>query len=101
MFIILWEYLVKPDRQAEFETAYDRDGPWADLFRNGSGYIGTELIHDSKNPSRYITIDRWESAELHENFLHRWRNKYEALDSYCAEMAESETRIGSFESVNH
>ena len=27
MYVIIWEYQVKPDRVREFETAYATDGP--------------------------------------------------------------------------
>jgi heme-degrading monooxygenase HmoA len=45
---------------ADFEAAYGSDGEWAQFFRQGAGYIGTELLRDIEEPDRYIVIDRWE-----------------------------------------
>ena len=39
---------VKADRSAEFEKIYGENGAWVKLFQNGSGYLGTELLLDSK-----------------------------------------------------
>ena len=41
-----------------FEEAYGPDGEWAQFFRQGDGYIGTELLHDVEEPGRYLVIDR-------------------------------------------
>ena len=47
---------------AEFERVYGPEGDWAEFFRGGRGYIGTELLRDVEHPGRYLVIDRWESA---------------------------------------
>jgi heme-degrading monooxygenase HmoA len=58
MYIIIWEYQVKPDKQAEFEKIYAANGTWAELFKKGTGYLGTELIRSTELPEQYVTIDR-------------------------------------------
>ena len=47
---------------ADFERVYGPEGEWAQFFRSGAGYIGTELLRDVEEPDRYLVIDRWESA---------------------------------------
>jgi heme-degrading monooxygenase HmoA len=96
MYIIIWEYQVKPERQAEFEKIYTPNGAWAGLFRKGAGYLGTELSHDETNPRRYLTIDRWESKEEYDAFISRWKDEYSTLDSQCEGLTESESCIGTF-----
>jgi heme-degrading monooxygenase HmoA len=97
MYVILWEFRVREGREAAFEMAYGPDGDWARLFRRDVGYLGTELLADPDLPRRYLTIDRWVSAEAHREFSRRWKAEYEALDSTCNSLTEVETRLGAFQ----
>ena len=97
MFIILWEYQVKPDRRPDFESIYSSAGVWTELFKKGTGYIGTELFHDETLPYRYLTIDRWVSKEDYEAFLSHWEKEYKALDKQCEGLTESESLIGRWD----
>jgi heme-degrading monooxygenase HmoA len=69
MYVIIWEYLLKQEYVAEFEKIYGENGPWADLFQKGRGYLGIELLRDSNKLRHYLTIDRWASANDYEAFL--------------------------------
>ena len=62
MHVIIWEFRAQRGREGEFEGAYGPDGDWANFFRSGEGYLGTELMRDLETPGRYVTIDRWTSA---------------------------------------
>jgi heme-degrading monooxygenase HmoA len=99
MYIIIWEYQVKPDSVVEFERIYASDGAWAELFRRGAGYLGTELLRDSTHPHRYITIDRWTSSEDYESFRSQRKSEYATLDSQCEGLTVQETLLGKCESV--
>ena len=94
---ILWEYHVKEERLKDFERIYGEHGAWTDLFQRGIGYLGTELLVDPQNHQRYMTIDRWVSAQAYNNFLIRCHGEYETLDAECNELFESETLIGKWE----
>ena len=50
MIAIVFSYEVRD--AAEFERVYGPDGEWAQFFRDGTGYIGTELLHDIELKSR-------------------------------------------------
>ncbi len=99
MFVIIWEYQVKHERLAEFEKIYGSHGQWVELFRKGTGFLGTELLHDEKYPYRYITLDRWRSAEDYEKFLLQWQTEYLALGEQCEDLTEHENLLGKFESI--
>ena len=58
MLFIIWEYHVRAAHIAEFEEVYSATGAWAQLFQNGKGYLGPELLLDQGPSHRYITIDR-------------------------------------------
>ena len=101
MYVIIWKYQVKTDRTIEFEQIYHSNGVWVELFRKGSGYINTELLRDKMQPQKYITIDRWASAESHEAFRAQFKEEYELLDAQCGGLTEHETLLGKWESVNN
>ncbi len=83
----------------DFERAYGSDGEWAHFFRQGAGYIGTELLRDVDEPDRYIVIDRWESPEAYTAFLEENSDEYlrrsDDAHFYCL----PELRMGTFENV--
>lgn len=101
MYVIIWEYQVKADLITEFEKIYNSNGAWAGLFRKGNGYISTELLRYETNPKRFITIDRWISAESYEAFLTQFKQEYGILDAQCEELTEHEILLGKWESVNN
>ena len=75
-----WEFSVLPARQADFEKEYGQQGRWVALFRQAPGYLGSELLRDAADPLRYVTIDRWQSAETYRDFRRRFAVEYERLD---------------------
>ena len=96
-YMYMWEFIVAPGREAEFEPAYGPDGDWVALFRRAPGYLRTELHRDRANPRRYVTIDYWESQAAWEAFRARFAREFEAIDRRCAGWTTSETEIGRFE----
>jgi heme-degrading monooxygenase HmoA len=98
MFIVIWEYQVKSEHQPGFEEVYSSSGAWVELFKNGEGYLGTELLHSTEAPGQYITIDRWDSKENYESFLSQWKAEHERLDGQYASLAEHEGCLGRFRS---
>jgi heme-degrading monooxygenase HmoA len=82
-----------------FEAAYGPDGEWAQFFRQGRGFIGTELLHDVQEPDRYLVIDRWESADAYNAFLSEHRDEYLRRSDESTFHYLQELRFGTFESV--
>ena len=95
MFIFIWEYIVREGLEAKFEKIYGAQGDWAQLFKHGEGYLGTDLFRDSNHPRRYITIDRWTSFAAFDSFREKCRLQYEALDSRCEYLTEREAEIAT------
>lgn len=96
--MILWEYQVKAERVPDFESHYNANGIWAELFRKSPGYLGTDLIRDQHNTLRFVTIDRWDSPESYDAFKMEWRDDYNALDTLCGDLTERESLLGYFSS---
>jgi heme-degrading monooxygenase HmoA len=84
---------------AEFERAYGADGDWAQFFRTGHGYIGTELLRDVETPGRYLVVDRWESADDYNAFAAAHRDEYMRRVDDTRFYYEQELRFGTFENV--
>jgi heme-degrading monooxygenase HmoA len=83
----------------EFEQAYGSNGEWAQFFREGVGYIGTELLRDIEIPGRYVVIDRWESAEDYNAFVAEHREEYIRRSDDALFHHRQELRFGTFENV--
>ena len=99
MHFILWEFRVPEARRAAFETAYDSNGAWAQLFAKGDGFLGVELLRSSDDAGRYVTVDRWRSRERFDAFKRDFGAAYAALDRSLDGIAASETRIGAFDAA--
>ena len=83
----------------EFELVYGPEGEWAEFFRTGQGYIGTELLRDLETPGRYVVIDRWDSPEAYQAFVDANRGEYMRRVDDAALHHEQELRLGTFENV--
>jgi heme-degrading monooxygenase HmoA len=96
MFVILWEFEVKPGSEARLQRAYGPEGPWVRLFQRDSHYRGTQLQKDPSRPFFYLTIDCWDSEADYENFLRANRAAYEEIDRDTQGIMIQERRILSF-----
>ena len=96
MYLIVWEYQVKSEYLPDFENIYAIDGAWAKLFNKSDGYLETELLRDETNTHRFLTIDRWISADAYNKFKIDWQTEYESLDAQCEDMTEQETLLGKY-----
>jgi heme-degrading monooxygenase HmoA len=105
MHVILWEFEVDAAKAGDFVAAYSGDGAWAQLFRQATGYLGTELLCSAEEPARfitptrYITIDRWSSSEDFTRFQRDFADRYRTLDAELQALTLSERKIGSFTSA--
>ena len=97
MLQLVWEFVAREDKVAEFEQHYASDGTWAQLFRRSSGFQGTALLRDTKQHRRYLTVDPWDSAEAHRAMREKFSREYDELNRVCEEFTESETHLGDFE----
>ncbi len=97
MIALVFSYEVRD--AAEFERVYGPDGEWADFFRRGRGYVGTELLRDVENAGRYLVVDRWESAEAYNAFASEHRDEFMRRVDEARLHYDQELRFGTFENV--
>jgi heme-degrading monooxygenase HmoA len=94
---LVFRYEVRdPD---QFERIYGPDGEWARFFRQGRGFVGTELLRDVEEPGRYLVVDRWESAEAYNDFVSSHRDEYLRRSDDAGLYYDQELRFGTFENV--
>ena len=96
MFVILWEYEVKPGCEEMFETAYGPQGHWARLFQSDPHYRETRLLRDVSRPRRFFTLDYWDTEQSFEVFHTAHQATYAALDRSTAGLTLSERRLAAF-----
>jgi heme-degrading monooxygenase HmoA len=96
MFVILWEFEVKPGSEERFQKAYRPDGPWVRLFQCDTHFRGTLLQRDPARPRFYFTIDIWDSEIAYERFLSANRAAYEEIDRNSESLTLQERRVLSF-----
>jgi heme-degrading monooxygenase HmoA len=98
--VCAWEFAVRPNCLAEFERLYGSNGEWARLFRRAPGFQRTELHRDRSQPTRFLTLDFWDSREACDRFRRAHAAEYAALDVRCETLTEREREIGRFEPVD-
>ena len=92
MFLVRWEFEVPPERMAEFVAAYGPEGEWVRLFKAAAGYRSTELTQIA--PTRWITVDRWDSRSSYQEFRTNHAAAYAAIDARCESLATVERLLG-------
>jgi heme-degrading monooxygenase HmoA len=95
MFLVLWEFEVKPGSEQSFESAlWPR---WRTrLFRRHPGYLRTLLLQDPSRPRIYLTLDFWHSESALALLQTANREAYHALDRSTEPLTSRETRLGSY-----
>lgn len=96
-YVYVWEFQVAAGREAEFVAHYGPAGSWARLFRQSAGYVETLLLRDQAVPGRWLTVDRWKSADAHDAFRAAFAQQYAGLDRDCERLTVSERALGSYD----
>jgi heme-degrading monooxygenase HmoA len=96
MFVILWEYEVKPGYEEGFETVYGPQGDWVRLFQSDSHYRETRLLRDVSRPRCYFTLDYWDAENSFEAFKTANQIAYAELDRLTEGLTIHEHRLTTF-----
>lgn len=99
MFLVVWEFEIKPECADRFGSVYGADGDWVQLFRSDENYQLSILVQDPSRPHVYLTLDFWNSREAYEAFKRFHHEAYLSLDRASEDLTLSERHIGSFEQV--
>jgi heme-degrading monooxygenase HmoA len=97
VFVRIWQYDVAEGHEQEFERIYAADGDWATLFAVSHGYVGTELYRCIGTSGRYITVDRFSSAEAWHRLLDEHGARYAELDRLAEATTSTERELIAFD----
>ena len=97
MFVVLWEYEVKPGREPEFEKVYGTGGDWDSLCHSNPNHAGTHLFRGTARQRVYLTTDCWHSRKSYKEFLQARRNDYHTLDAAAEILISRERHSTSFD----
>lgn len=103
LHIVIWEFRVPiqddraPAPNSSARTHRTAIGPRCSGRPPGSS--ASNFSATAKEPGRYLTIDRWESAAAYAAFKTEFAEPYAELDRRCERLTESERRIGAFTSL--
>lgn len=101
MFLILWEYEVKPGCEERFQSVYGPQGDWARLFQTDAHFRETRLLRDVSRPHCYFTLDHWDDETSFLRFKAANEAAYRALDQASELLTVSERNLGFFSSTPH
>jgi heme-degrading monooxygenase HmoA len=96
MFLILWEFEVKPGEEQAFEKVYGPQGPWVQLFQHDPHFRQTQLLKDLSRPRIYLTLDFWESEHDYSHFKQINQEAYASLDQSTEKLTIRERNLGCF-----
>jgi hypothetical protein len=93
MFVVLWEFEVKPGSEGSFEKVYGPTGAWVQLFERAPHYRGSKLLRDVAQPLHYYTIDYWDLETAYREFLDRYASAYQELDRSSERLTVRERQV--------
>jgi heme-degrading monooxygenase HmoA len=92
----VWLFRPPSAREGEFASAYSDDGPWAEIFSSGQGFLGTRLLKPAEPGGWWMTIDSWSDEDAFTAFQAKHAQAYEELDRTLAGVAGEERFVGAF-----
>lgn len=96
MIEMVWEMIVRPEAQGQFELVFGPGGAWGRLFGTSPGFRGTTLLHDTHDPRRYLVIDLWDTEVQQAQALRDNADGYSKLTADLEGWTESRTDVGVF-----
>jgi len=99
MFLILWEFEVKPGEEGLFEKAYGPEGPWVQLFEGDPHFRQTQLLKDPSRSRIYFTLDFWDSEHDYHRFKLSSQSEYESIDQVTEGLTIRERNLGCFQQL--
>ena len=95
----IWEYEVRSEQVEAFALAYGPRGEWAEYFSGCPQYLRTRLFQDAQVPTRFITIDYFETREARETFVAAHQAAFDRLDAKWEAATIAERKLGEFQTM--
>src|SRR5207302_11375650 len=100
MIAIVWQFDVKPGREADFERFYGADGDWTAVNRHSRSYLGSSFLRDQSRTSRYLVIEYWSEMLVYEEHKVYRRDEIATLDVRRNELVAKVEPLGVFTALD-
>lgn len=100
MVAIVWQFVVKEGRQAEFEQLFGADGDWTLMNRRTRSYLGSSFLRDQSETSRYLVVEYWSEMLVYEQHRSYRSDAIAALEERRAALVETVEPLGVFSALN-
>jgi hypothetical protein len=96
--VVSRELVACEGRESDIERLFGPTGIWSELLGKAAGYLGSELICESRRESRYRAFDFWISHWEFEWFRERHQRECERFAQLVASegMLEREIFLGAY-----
>ena len=99
MIAMVWQFDVKPGREADFERLYGADGEWTNVSRRSRSFLGSSFLRDFSSP-RYVLIEYWSEMLPYEKHYAAMRDELAALEKSRQEMLDGAVPLGLFNALD-
>ena len=96
MIEIVWEFIVRPEAQGQFELVFGPGGAWSKVFGKSPGFRGTTMLSDTHQPLRYLIIDLWDTEAQQAQALAERAADFQPLNADLEAWTESRVEVGVF-----
>ena len=100
MIAIVWQFEVRPGREADFERFYGADGDWTAVNRHSRSYLGSSFLRDQTVHSRYLLIEYWSEMLVYEEHKAYNKTRMADLEAHRDELVISADPVGVFATLN-
>jgi quinol monooxygenase YgiN len=97
---LVWQFEVKPGKQAEFESLYGADGAWTNLSRRSRSFLGSSFLRDLAGANRYLVTEYWSEMVVYEKHHATFEAELKALERQRDALVQSGQPLGLFNALD-
>lgn len=100
MIAVVFQFEVKPGRDAEFEQLHGADGEWTALSRQSRSFIGSSFLREFSASPRYLLVEYWSEMVVYERHLKDFAAEVERLERDRADLVTSTSSLGIYNALD-
>ena len=100
MIAVVFQFDVKPGREAEFEQLHGADGRWTALSRQSRSFIGSSFLREFTATPRYLLVEYWSEMVVYERHRKDFEADLQRLERDRADMVTSTVPLGIYNALD-
>lgn len=100
MIAVVWQFQVKPGKQADFERFYGADGEWSQLARRSRSFLGSSFLRDQASNTSYLLVEYWSEMVVYERHLKSFTTDIHHLEQSRDELCTGIVPLGVFSALD-